>query len=50
LRLDGVATLNRPEVQELLDAAEAQADPPFVKTGKGKLIIRSISEKRRARR
>ena len=50
LRLDGVAPLSRPEVQELLDAAEAQADPPFAKTGKGKLIIRSISEKQRPRR
>jgi hypothetical protein len=50
VRLDGVATLRRSEVQELLDAAEAQADPPFVKTGKGKLIIRSISEKQRKRR
>ena len=50
LRLDGVATLNRPEVQELLEAAEAQADPPLDKTGKGKLIIRSISEKQRPRR
>jgi hypothetical protein len=49
VRLDGVATLSRSEVQELLDAAEAQADPPFVKTGKGKLIIRSISEKQRPR-
>jgi hypothetical protein len=50
VRLDGVATLSRPEVQELLDAAEAQADPPFVKAGSGKLIIRSISEKQRPRR
>ena len=50
VRLDGVATLNRHEVQELLDAAEAQADPPFVSTGGGKLIIRSISAKQRSRR
>jgi hypothetical protein len=50
VRLDGVATLSRSEVRELLDAAEAQADLPFVKTGKGRLIIRSISEKQRARR
>jgi len=50
LRLDGVATLNRPEVRELLDAAAAQADPPFVTRGSGKLIIRSISEKQRPRR
>jgi Domain of unknown function (DU1801) len=50
VRLDGVTTLSRPEVRELLDAAEAQADPPFVTRGSGKLIIRSISEKQRPRR
>jgi hypothetical protein len=50
VRLDGVATLSRAEVLELFDAAEAQADPPFVKAGRGKLIIRSISEKQRPRR
>lgn len=49
VRLDGVATLRRPEVAELLEAAEAQADPPLVKSGRGKLIIRSISEKQRRR-
>jgi hypothetical protein len=50
VRLDGVATLSRPEVRELLDAAEARAEPPFVATGSGKLTIRSISEKKRPRR
>jgi hypothetical protein len=50
VRLDGVAALGKPEVQELLDAAEAQADPPFVKAGSGTLIIRSIAEKQRPRR
>jgi len=50
VRLDGVATLRRPEVEELLDAAEAQADPPFAKSSRGKLIIRSISEKQRLRK
>jgi hypothetical protein len=50
VRLDGVATLRTPEVEELLDTAEAQADPPFVKSGGGKLIIRSISEKQRPRK
>ena len=49
VRLDGAASLSRPEVQELLDAAEAQADPGFLKTGGGKLIIRSVSEKQRPR-
>ena len=50
VRLDGAATLRTPEVQELLDAAEAQADPPFAAAGGGKLIIRSVSEKQRPRR
>ena len=49
VRLEGAASLSRPEVQELLDAAEAQADPGFLKTGGGKLIIRSVSEKQRPR-
>ena len=50
VRLDGAATLSRPEVRELLDAAEAQADPPFLSAGGGKLVIRSISEKQRPRK
>jgi hypothetical protein len=50
VRLDGVAALGRPEILELLKAAEAQADPVFAKTGRGKLVIRSISEKQRPRR
>jgi len=50
VRLDGIAALSRPEVRELLDAAEAQADPPFGTKGRGKLIIRSVSEKQRPRR
>jgi hypothetical protein len=48
--IDGVATLSSVEVSELIDAAAAQADPPFAKTGGGKLVIRSISEKQRPRR
>ena len=47
--IDGAATLRRPEVTELIDAAAAQADPPFAKAGVGKLIIRSIAEKQRPR-
>ena len=50
LRLAGVASLSRPEVRELLDSAEAQADPPSQKAGARKLIIRSVSEKQRPRR
>jgi hypothetical protein len=50
VRLDGAATLRRPEVEELLAAAEARADPPLAKFGRGKLIIRSISAKQRPRK
>lgn len=50
LRIEDLSTLARPEVQDLFNAAEADADPPFLKTGGGKLIIRSISEKQRPRR
>lgn len=50
VRLDGAATLRRPEIEELLDAAEAESDPPFAKSGRGKLIIRSISKKQRPRK
>jgi hypothetical protein len=48
--LDGAATLSKPEVAELIGAAEAQADPTFPKAGGGKLMIRSIAEKQRPRR
>lgn len=50
VRLEGPATLVKPEVRELVDAAEAQAATPFPKTGRGQLIIRSISAKQRPRR
>jgi hypothetical protein len=50
VRLDGVKALSRPEILELLDAAEGQASPGFPRAGQGKLIIRSISEKQRPRK
>ena len=50
VRLDGALALERPEILELLAAAEAQADPGFPAAGGGKLIIRSISGKQRPRR
>ncbi len=49
IRLESAATLERPEVAELIAAAVAQAKP-LAAGGKGKLIIRSISEKQRPRR
>jgi hypothetical protein len=45
-----VTDLAKPEVLELLDAAEMQSDPAFPETGAGTLIIRSISKKQRPRR
>ena len=50
LRLDSPATLSRPEVDALIAAAAAQAKSILTKTGKGHLIIRSISKKQRPRR
>ena len=50
VRLESVATLQRPEVEALIAAAEAQADPPLRAQGAHALIIRSVSEKQRPRR
>ena len=50
IRLPSAATLARPEVEELITAAIAQGEAPLPASGKGKLIIRSISEKQRPRR
>ena len=50
LRLDSAATLSRPEVKALMSAAVGDAKAPMPKTGRGKLIIRSVSKKQRPRR
>ena len=50
IRLASAATLARPEVEELIAAAIAQGETPLPASGKGKLIIRSISEKQKPRR
>jgi hypothetical protein len=50
IRIESVATLTRPEVEELIAAAIAQAKRPLPGSGRGKLIIRSISKKQRPRR
>jgi Domain of unknown function (DU1801) len=50
LRLESAATLARAEVGELIAAAVAQGETPLSSSGKGKLIIRSISKKQRPRR
>jgi hypothetical protein len=50
IRLESAATLERPEVEELIAAAVAQGERPLPASGKGKLIVRSISTKQRPRR
>ena len=50
IRVESVATLARPEVEELIAAAVGQARNPLPATGKSKLIIQSISEKQKPRR
>ena len=50
VRLDGPATLAIPAVEAVLRAAIAHAKTPLPASGKGKLIIKSISAKQRPRR
>jgi hypothetical protein len=50
LRVPSAKVVARPEVEELIAAACAQAKAPLSPRGRGKLIIRSISAKQRPRR
>jgi hypothetical protein len=50
VRLESADVLARPEVEALLTAAVDRAKVPLPATGKGKLIIRSVSAKQRPRR
>jgi hypothetical protein len=50
IRLESVEVLARPEVEALLAAAVARSRAPFGSTGRGRLIIRSVSAKQRPRR
>jgi hypothetical protein len=50
IRIESAATLTRPEVEELIAAAIQQAEVPLPGSGRGKLVIRSISKKQRPRR
>jgi hypothetical protein len=50
IRLESAATLARPEVQALIAAAVRQARTPLPKTGRGYIVIKSISAKQRPRR
>jgi hypothetical protein len=50
IRLNSVDVLARPEVDALVAAAVARAKMPLRATGRGRLIIRSVSAKQRPRR
>jgi hypothetical protein len=50
IRIESPATPTRPEVEELIAAAIAQAKVPLRENGRGKLVIRSISKKQKPRR
>jgi hypothetical protein len=50
IRLESVGVLERPEVEALMSAAIAQSKTPLRASGRGRLIIRSVSAKQRPRR
>lgn len=50
IRLEVAKRLTVPEVEALIAAAAAHSKVPFARTGRGSLIIKSISEKQRQRR
>ena len=50
IRVESAGALARPEVKELIAAAVAQAERPLPASGRGKLVIRSISKKQKPRR
>jgi hypothetical protein len=50
IRLDGAATLARPEVEALIRAAIAQGRAPLPATGRGRTVVKSVSAKQRPRR
>lgn len=50
VRLPSARTLDEPVVVALIRSAVRESDVPFAKTGRGRLIIRSVSGKQRPRR
>ena len=50
IRIESAATLTRLEVEELIAAAIKHAERPLPGSGRGKLVIRSISKKQKPRR
>jgi hypothetical protein len=50
IHLDGESTLSQRAVVRLIDEAITRSRAPFARSGKGRLVIRSISAKQRPRR
>ena len=50
VRLESAATLDRPEIDALLPAAIEEGDPPLPRSGRGRIVIKSVSPKQRVRR
>jgi Domain of unknown function (DU1801) len=50
IRIESAATLAHPGVKQLIAAAIAQGESPLPASGRGKLVIRSISKKQKPRR
>ena len=48
--VEGASTLGRPAVARLIDEAIARNRVPFAPTGRGPVVIRSVSAKQRGRR
>ena len=49
IQLEGASTLARPAVARLIDEAIARNRVPFAPTGRGPVVIRSVSSKQRRR-
>ena len=50
IRLESPALLDRPEVDDLIEAAIAEVETPLPDRGRGRVIIKSVSPKQRQRR
>ena len=50
VRLESAAMLDRPEIDALLTAAIEECDTPLPRSGRGRIVIKSVSPKQRARR
>jgi hypothetical protein len=50
VRLESAAMLDRPEIDALLNEAIKEIDTPLPRSGRGRIVIRGVSPKQRARR